>query len=117
MQDFIKSIWILLVVFSILGLLSMIPLDKYHASYMKEFHRIKSEPQRRINATFRYIEAIENGEADLTHGISSEPPAKYYDKIQPSTKSSQQLPETEKYKKPRYIRDKNNPRILYPYKG
>lgn len=117
MRDLIKSIWILLAVFSILGLLSLVPLDKYQYNYMKEFRRIKSEPQRRIDATYRYIEAIENGEEDISKGILIEPPAKYYDKFVDSTSSTTKSEDVGKYQKPLYIRDKNNPNILYRYKG
>ena len=82
MQNALKYIWITLTIFTLMGLISLIPFDKYQSMYLKEYHRIKSEPQRRVDATYRYIEAIENGLEDISNGILSEPPKKYYADIE-----------------------------------
>lgn len=113
MQDMIKGIWVVLFVFSILGVLSMLPVDKYQKAYLKEFHRIKSEPQRRVEATYRYIEAIESGE-EASSELSPEPPAKYYTDV--TQHHNIQPPPPEPYKEPLYVRDKHNPNILHPYR-
>lgn len=73
MQNALKYIWITLTIFTLMGLISLIPFDKYQSMYLKEYHRIKSEPQRKVDATYRYIEAIENGLEDISNGILSEP--------------------------------------------
>ncbi|MDE6138476.1 MAG: hypothetical protein K2F57_03310 [Candidatus Gastranaerophilales bacterium] len=114
MHNALKYIWILLTVFTLMGLMSLIPFDKYQGMYLKEYHRIKSEPQRRVDATYRYIEAIENGFEDISGGILSEPPKKYYTEL-----PAEKIPQTpvEKYKKPLYVRDKHNPNIWYRYRG
>lgn len=114
MHNALKYIWITLTIFTLMGLISLIPFDKYQSMYLKEYHRIKSEPQRRVDATYRYIEAIENGLEDISNGILSEPPKKYYTDIE--TKKAPQLP-VKKYQKPLYVRDKHNPNIWYRYGG
>ena len=93
---------------------------------MNEINRIKSEPQRRVDATYRYVEAINNGTEDLSQGLNMIPPRKYYidnedDEYytplpygKQATQQVQKLPQNGP--KPRYRRDKNNPKILYPYK-
>ncbi len=119
MHDFLKGLWIVLWIFTLLGILSLVPVDRYGRDYMKELNRIKSEPQRRIDATYRYIEAVEDGLEDISGGISSEPPAKYYDNPYGRNNASRtkNVVKDNKYAHPLYIRDKNNPNILYPYKG
>lgn len=114
MHNALKYIWIILTIFTLMGLISLIPFDKYQSMYLKEYHRIKSEPQRRVDATYRYIEAIENGFEDISSGILSEPPKKYYTDIE--TKKAPQAP-AKKYQKPLYVRDKYNPNIWYRYHG
>ena len=95
----------------------MVPLDKYQANYLREYRKIKSVPQERIDATYRYIEAIENGEEDISNGILIEPPKKYYKKSYEKIDKSSQPTADKKYQKPLYIRDRNNPSKIYPYKG
>ena len=114
MHNALKYIWITLTIFTLMGLISLIPFDKYQSMYLKEYHRIKSEPQRRVDATYRYIEAIENGLEDISNRILSEPPKKYYTNIE--TKKAPQPP-VKKYQKPLYVRDKHNPNIWYRYRG
>lgn len=82
---------------------------------MKTLKRIQSEPQRRVDAIYRYIEAIENGE-DTSAYISSEPPRKYYAQEETGNTLNKARPE-QRYKRPLYVRDKHNPRILHPYRG
>ena len=113
MPDIIKQIWFLLFVISLMGLLTMLPVEKYQRAYITELKRIKTEPQRRIEATYRYIEAIEDGLEPIENGILFEPPAKFYE--QPA-KISQTI-SSKKYQIPRYVRDKKNPKILHPYRG
>lgn len=114
MYSALKYIWIILTIFTLMGLISLIPLDKYQSEYLKEYHRIKSEPQRRVDATYRYIEAIENGLEDVSDGILSEPPQKYYTDFE--VKKVSEKP-AQKYQKPLYVRDKHNPNIWYRYNG
>ncbi|MBQ8459289.1 hypothetical protein IJ541_04210 [bacterium] len=113
MPDIIKQIWILLFVISLMGLLSMLPVEKYQKAYLNELNRIKTEPQRRIEATYRYIEAIEDGLEPTENGILYDPPEKFYEQ---SNQISQKI-SPKKYQKPLYIRDKKNPKILHPYPG
>lgn len=121
MYDLLKSLWVLLAAFSILGLLSLIPVDKYQVHYLNELDRYKSEPQRRIDATFKYMDAIENGEEDISNGFLTEPPQKYYEPYKPKYSLNEREPvessSENKYQRPLYVRDKHNPKIIYPYTG
>ncbi len=113
MREIINWIWLILFIIFLMGLISFIPFDKYQRAYLDAFYRLHSAPQRRIDATYRYIEAIEDGFEDISAGISTEPPRKYYEDHVSNHKKVDEKP----YSKPLYIRDKNNPRILHPYRG
>lgn len=117
MHDFLKGIWLVLWIFTLLGVFSLVPLDKYEKDYVTELRKIKSEPQRRLDATYRYIEAVEDGKEDISNGILAEPPAKYYDNYYYQSTASKEVVKEKKYSRPLYVRDKNNPNILYPYPG
>lgn len=122
MPSSIKYIWIALLFIMLLGLFINTPVEKSHEVYMKELDKIQSEPQRRLDATHRYIEAIENGEEDIANGIKKTPPRKYYidseDEEFPLAESKEEKTTSQKkYSRPLYIRDKNNPKILHPYNG
>ena len=71
----------------------------------------------------RHIEAIENGKEDISKGILYSPPKKYYRPINRSkiykvtrsySKVSSESKSDNKYQKPLYVRDRNNPNILHP---
>jgi len=103
MQETIKQTWTAFTISAIVAsLLSFIPVQKMQSKYMSEFYRLKSEPQKRIEATFRYIEALEDGTPHPE--ISSK-------NIPNNTKQDVQKP----YQKPLYVRDKHNPKILHRY--
>lgn len=79
---------------------------------MNEFHRLRNEPQRRIEATYQYLEALEDGNTN----VSVED---FYKKLQAESKpntASRRIKIARKYSKPLYVRDKNNPRVLHPYR-
>ncbi len=129
MLDFFKSVWVLLFIVMLLGLLMSTPVEKTKQEYDKEISKIQTEPQRRVDATYRYVEAIENGSEDLSRGLKMVPPRKYYidnedeefyNFINYHQAKSSYVPYAqtnrvmEKKLKPRYRRDKNNPKILYP---
>ena len=98
-------------------------------AYQSEVHRLQLEPIRKIDATNRYIEAIENDQEDTSHGIKTTPPKKYYRDIPyqsvkrvgrlyiyedfPEHADSERKPAEKKYTKPLYRRDKDNPNILH----
>ena len=115
MRETIKWIWIILFVIFVMGIISLLPYDKYQSSYIREIYRLRAIPQERVDATYRYIEAVENGLEDLSNGISTEPPKKYYNKTSFSH-NRQAVRPVKKYSKPLYIRDKKNPNIWYRYR-
>ncbi len=113
MREILKLIWTFLFVIFILGMLSLIPYQKYQTMYFNELYRMRSIPQQRVDATYRYIEAVENGWEDLANGILTEPPRKYYS--EPDKVHQSPSPE-KKYSKPLYVRDKKNPYVWHRYK-
>jgi hypothetical protein len=112
MDRLIKSLWFLMFAFTVFGLLSLIPIDKMQKAYLTNLNRAKQEPQRRVDATYRYVEAVESGDEDISKGISSQPPAKYY-KDDVNTYDKVNNANNRKFLYPLYIRDKHNPKILY----
>lgn len=98
-----------MIVFTIFGLLALIPIGKIQRAYLSDLNRIKHKPQKRVNATMRYVDAVEMGVEDASKGILTNPPAKYYKKVvilRHKTNNGE-------YRHPLYIRDKHNPHILY----
>lgn len=73
---------------------------------MKEFHKVKSAPQKRVDAAYTYVEKVESGEIGET---SEQNPLQVKKRIF--------IPQNPRHRKPIYIRDKNNPKILHPYRG
>ena len=123
MDEFIKYTCMFLFIMSTFGIFMNIPVEEYQKSYLDELNKIKTAPQKRLDATYRYIEAIENGQEDISQGVSSEPPRKYYidnedeefyKTSKPKT-DKQKSVENKKYQKPLFIRDEKNPTILHPY--
>jgi len=110
MYECFKYAWLCLAVFSVFGLVASLPLDKWQKSYLDEYYRIKTEPQRRIDAAYRYIEDVENGVIETSSGVNFETYLKAQAQETP-IKSSSDKP----YQKPLYVRDKDNPEILHPY--
>jgi len=108
MDKTLKKLWIFLIAFTIFGLLSLIPLDKYQKVYMDEFHRLKARPQKRVDSSYKYAEYIENG--GTPNSSQTVPEATVESGSDKAAKKSGP-------RKPYFIRDKNNPKILYPYKG
>lgn len=113
MHDFVKHIWIILVISTAFSLIGYIMTSQFQPSFMRELNKIQSIPQQRIDATYRYIEAIESGEITPSDTLSSEPPKKYYKE---QTRASSQSSLSAKYQKPLYVRDKRNPCILHKLK-
>ncbi|MCM1339875.1 MAG: hypothetical protein NC191_09415 [Muribaculaceae bacterium] len=114
MHETIKYTWLCLAFFTLCGLLAMIPYDKMQKAYMSEYYRIKYEPLRRIEATYKYIDEIENGSINVDNGIDFETYLKSISTPIPTQKTASKP--VKKYQKPLYVRDKNNPNILHPYR-
>lgn len=89
-----------------MGLIALVPFDKYQSAYMKEYHKVKSAPQKRINAAYTYVEKVESGELQ----------ERQTEKDKQQTKRIKYVQQNPTNRKPIYIRDKNNPNILHPYK-
>ena len=131
MERVIKYTWITTAIMGSIAVIINLPYDIWQKAYLNEIDRIQSTPLKRIDATNRYIEAIENGQEDISKGIKTTPPQKYYREI-PYQKlkrvgrlylynalqeePDEEIPEVEeknKYEKPLYKRDKKNPFILH----
>lgn len=109
MNGFLHKIWVVLFAFMIFGLLAWVPVDKYQKAYMDEYHRFKAMPQKRIDASYKYVEYIENGGyPEVAKSFFDEPrmkPRKRFHRYNP------------RHRKPYFIRDKYNPNVLHPYRG
>ena len=113
----LKYIWIFLFCFIFLSLIAIIPFDKYQTKYMQERTKYRNVPQQHIDATERYVEAIEDGLEDTSKGILGRAPKKYYLPFFKQNNNAIKTNNTKRktYEKPLYLRDKNNPNILYKY--
>lgn len=109
MNGFLHKIWVVLFAFMIFGLLALVPVDKYQKAYMDEYHRIKSKPQRHIDANYKYVDYIEDGGSPEAVDL-------FFKDSKINYKKRYSRPRN-KRRKPYYRRDKYNPNILYPYKG
>ena len=116
-HDILKKIFLVLIVFTILGLISMIPFGTYKSVYMKKRQQYRKAPQIHVDATELYVEAVMDGEEDVSDGVKARAPKKYYLPFwqDEETLENKKVVKVRKYDKPLFIRDKNNPKILVPY--
>ena len=101
MMSFLRKIWVVLFAFMIFGMLAWVPVDKYQKSYMNKLHQEKAKPQKRVDDAYKYVEKVEEGAIDTTS----------QETIQVKSKKNARTG-----RKTFFVRDKNNPNILYPYK-
>ena len=115
MHDTLKYVWLILTIFTVCGVIALLPYDKWQKAYLKEYHRIKNEPQKRINTTYKYIDEVENGTINIDNGLDFET---YLKKITNEEKEKTSFKRIVKpYQKPLYVRDKYKPWLLHPYRG
>ena len=116
-HDILKKFFLVLIAFTILGLISMIPMGKYQKAYNKQRLRYRNAPQEHVEATERYVDAIMDGEEDVSKGIKARAPRKYYLPFFNKDKNEVEHAKIKvrKYDKPLYVRDKSNPKVLRPY--
>lgn len=92
-----------------------VPIEEYQRAYIDEITRIKSEPQRRIDEIYKYIEAIENGEIDAPEPVVVNNNRDNFKNIE---KVKNETSKTDKpFQRPLYVRDDKDPNILHPYQG
>ncbi|MBR1618440.1 hypothetical protein IJ674_00935 [bacterium] len=99
-------IFILIFIF-ISACFTFIPIKKYQSNYFKFIKDFRNKPQEHFDKQIEYANYIEQNDelpADLEIKKTNLPSLK---------KTSRTV---EKKMKPKYIRDKNNPNILHPYK-
>ena len=117
MNDTLKFIWCGLIVFCILGMLISLPVQKAQNNLKKAILRNKLAPQARLDAANKYLEDYENGKIDEIYSFGDSPELKTLYDIELEKKLSEQNEEPSKstVRRPLYIRDKKNPKILYKY--
>lgn len=119
MNDTLKYIWVGLMLFCIFGLVISIPVQKYQDKLKTAILKKKYAPQARVDATQKYIDAVEIGTVDTVYSFGYSPEFLEMAKVEfdNKTKSENMLRQTpsDNVRKPLYIRDKNNPNILYKY--
>ena len=94
------------------GMILNAPIEKWQKAYIKFVMNYRNAPQKRIDDTYKYVENLENGEIDYQIEENTFSKKAQLNKMPPQTNHTRQN-NNEKYVKPLYIRDKNNPRILH----
>lgn len=117
MKDIIKTAYIILIITTTFSMFTYFLARYLQPMYYNEVKKMRSFPQKKIEAIYKYVEAIETGQIDSENGFSSEPPKQFY-KNEPKTviPVASSTDGQKRYSKPLYVRDKNNPKILHPYK-
>ena len=118
MNSTLKIIWVCLIIFCIIGMLISTPYEKPRTQLQKAILRKRLAPIARINAAQKYFEEYENGEFDEVYMFGDSPRFKYLYETELDKKVSEHEHTHNSEPailKPRYIRDKNNPNILYKY--
>jgi hypothetical protein len=100
----IVFVFLLISVF-ISACVTFIPLGKYQTEYFKFIKKFRSKPQEHYDKQIEYANyVLNNGEAPKNKQVHIPP------------KQITQIKTEPPRRKPLYIRDKNNPEILHPYK-
>lgn len=101
--------WIFFIIFAgiIIGMLTNLPVENHQRAYMDFVKQYKNAPQKRVDDTMKYVEAIENGEIGHHNTTSTDT------NNSPAALSNNKS--NNKYAKPLYVRDKNNPKKLHKY--
>ena len=118
MSDILKFLWVSMAIFCIFALVASLPVKKYQKGFRHFLAKQKYAPQARINAAQRYMDAYERGEISEVYQFGYAPEfMEYYHKelnIQSNIVGFESN-NSRRYTRPLYIRDINNPNILYPY--
>lgn len=99
----------------ILGLMTFVPVEKYQKSYIDTFKNIHSIPQKRVDHNYKYVEYIEEGGIPIPFETFHSNLSKAEEKIKRNFRCNKKEEDPRK-RKPYFIRDEHNPRILYPYR-
>ncbi len=110
MKYLFKMITLLLLSLAVLYLLFSIPVEKYQKKYFAVVKQIQNKPQEHLDRQYKYAQDFEK------YGT-------FYPEVKEVNTSKEAKPATNLeqtnervHYKPLYIRDKNNPNILHPYK-
>ena len=101
MRHHLFQFWIVIIILTICGLLATIPYEKYQNQYFNFIEKFNSIPQEHLNRQIDY--ANQSGYVDIQIFKRK------------TFINQKQNPEQTQARKPYYIRDINNPKILYPY--
>ena len=96
----------------IFGLFAMTPVDKYQKSYVNAYRKIYAKPQLHLDANYKYADYIDDGgDSKVANRLFKKWANDYSSILKEEPKVY-----TKKSIKPYFVRDKNNPRILHPYR-
>lgn len=114
MSDIWKTIIIFLLIYIFISVCAtFIPVKKYQQSYFNIVKESRNKPQQHYDKQIKYANYIEeNGE--LPQELKKTKPI--LDKTNPKSMPVKTNKPDNNSLKPKYIRDKNNPDILHPYK-
>lgn len=96
----------------IFGLLAMAPVNKYQKSYINAYRKMRVKPQLHLDANYKYADYIEDGGDSRVANKLFKKWTNDYDSILKDESRRYHR----KVVRPYFIRDKRNPKILYPYR-
>lgn len=122
LHETMKKVWVFLIAFTVLGIISMIPYHTYQKTFNNERQKLRRAPQRHVDAAELYVDAIQESEEDTSKGILFRAPKKYYDEVdrrnasKAAMKNSKKIKRVRIYNDPLYVRDEHDPKVLTPYR-
>jgi len=116
MNDVLKYLWLWAILFTIFALLAAIPVAKYEKKFRNYAIKRHYIPQMHIDAAHKYLDAVESGEIDDIYQFGYAPEyLRMLDNSYEGYGNTGSKPAQSRVIRPLYIRDKNNPEIIYPY--
>lgn len=112
MHGLLHKIWVVLFAFMIFGLLAMAPVNKYQKSYIDTYRKMQAKPQLHLDANYKYADYVnDGGDSRVANKLFKKWANDYSSVLNNKPRGS-----VSNSVKPYFIRDKHNPKILYPYR-
>ncbi len=119
MNDTLKIVWGCLILFCVIGIVFSVPVENSQSQIKRAILKKRLAPLARLEATQKYLDEYEKGTFDEVYMFGDSPKFKSMYSIELEKKLSETEAKEENsnsnIRKPLYIRDKNNPNILYKY--
>lgn len=112
MKFMLKIIALLIFTIVVFSMLFSIHVEKYQKEYFTIIKQIQNKPQEHLDRQYKYAENFEKYDTFYPETEQKQSKPKVIQKTQQKTQTHTER----KHYTPLYIRDKNNPNILHPYK-